>query len=172
MGEAESDELANDLLDDDEPPEPAGLRAAVVARLGGEESTAFIEVCPVEVPGLVVFAAHQGRRSTAGLWDGVAIDLDPDAGIQRVTEAWAYGPGRTVAARDVAYAIGVLEGHPGSPFLDQAAIDLGGDVRMRPPREVEVDGAPAVEFWSKSGRLSPYRASYVVVDGRAEVRRG
>lgn len=165
------DSWLDDEFVDDEPPEPPGLRSAIVATLDVDDM--FLQVVDTGSEGLVAFTAHAGRRSTAGLWDGDDVDLDPDRAIQRITDAWGYGPTRPVAASTVASVIGVLEGHPGTPFVDADSIELGGDPQtMHPPVEFESEGAVGVAFWTRSGRLSPYRATYLVRDGEAEVRRG
>lgn len=173
--DAEEDSHYEDFDDEDElddPEEPPGLREAVADHLGGAADDAFIEICEVPVPGLTVFGAHLGRRSTAGVWDGERLDLDPDSAVQRVTDAWGYGPDRPVAASAVATVVGLIEGKPGSPFVDRDAIELGGDPHtMSPPEEIDVDGGAGVRFWNKSSRLSPYVATYLVIDGTARVER-
>lgn len=167
-----SDDLDDDIDDDLDDEEPAGLRAAVASHLGGSEDDVFIDLCPVEVPGLTVFAAHLSRRSLAGLWDGSRMELDPDVAIQRVTDAWGYDETRPVSPRAVAAAVGMIEGGPGSPFLDERAIQLSGaSGDVSPPEEIEIDGAPGVRFWNSTARLAPYPVSYVVVDGAARVDR-
>ncbi len=158
----------------DHPADPEVVCRAVAERMGASPDEVLVEMPEAKVPGLTVFAAHIGRRSTAGLWDGTTVDLDPELAVQRVADAWGYGADHRVPAVEVAEVIGVLEGHPGAAFLDQQAIDLGGDpATMHVPQEVEVDGAPAVRFWNSTSRLSPYRCTFVVHDGgRAEARRG
>ena len=165
------DDFDDEELDDEE--EPEGLRAAVAAHIGGDEADVFIDVAPAAVPGLTVFAAHLNRRSIAGVWDGSAMELDPDRAIQAVTDAWGYGPDRPVPARQVAAAIGMIEGKPGAPFLDESSIRLAGAADdVTPPEEVEVDGSPGVRFWNSTSRMSPYPVTYVVVDGAARIHRG
>ena len=163
----------DDEEDDDEVEPPEELRAALAEYLGADGQL-FLEVAGTPVGGLIAFAAHQGRRSVAGVWDGSSIELDPDRAVQMLCDAWGYGPDRPVSARDVAAAVGTIEGKPGTPFLDQDAIELGGDpTTMTPPEEVEVDGQPGVRFWNGSSRLSPYPVTFVVgSDGRARVHRG
>ena len=160
-------------LDDLEEPDEQ-LVAAVTARLKAGPGEVLVEPVGADIPGLTVFAAHVGRRSVAGLWDGATVELDTETAVQRVADAWGYGRDRTVAAREVAAVIGTLEGNPGAAFLDGEAIELGGDPsRMHPPEEVDVDGSPGVRFWNSTMRLSPYVCTFLVHDdGRAEVRRG
>lgn len=166
-----ADDLDDDLDDLEEPDEQ--LVEAVTARLKAGPGEVLVEPVGVRIPGLTVFAAHVGRRSVSGLWDGATVELDTETAVQRVADAWGYGRDRTVAARDVAAVIGTLEGNPGAAFLDAEAIELGGDPRMQPPEEVEVDGARGVRFWNSTMRLSPYVCTFLVHDdGRAEVRRG
>ena len=168
----DDDDFDDDDFDDEEE-EPEGLRAAVAEHIGGDEGDVFIDVAPAPVPGLTVFAAHLNRRSIAGVWDGSAMELDPDRAIQAVTDAWAYGPDRPVPPRQVAAAIGMIEGKPGAPFLDEDSIRLAGAAAdVEPPEEVEVDGSPGVRFWNSTSRMSPYPVTYVVVDGSARIHRG
>jgi hypothetical protein len=171
LDDLDDEEFDEDFDDDIE--EPDGLRAAVAAHIGGNEADVFIDLAPAQVPGLTVFAAHLNRRSIAGVWDGSSMNLDPDRAIQAVTDAWGYDASRPVPPRQVAAAIGMIEGKPGAPFLDDNSIrlaDVGGDVA--PPAEVEVEGSPGVRFWNSTSRMSPYPVTYVVVDGSARIHRG
>ncbi len=156
------------------PADPDVVRDAVAVRVEAAPGEVLVELTEADVPGLTVFTAHIGRRSTAGVWDGTVVELDPELAVQRVADAWGYGPDRGVPAVEVAEVIGVLEGHPGAAFLDQEALELGGDPStMHVPEEVVVDGAPGVRFWNGSSRLSPYRCTFLVHDGgKAEARRG
>ena len=107
---------------------------------------------------LLVFSAsvRDVGSPVSATFDG-SIELDLERNIARVLlladRDMSLGP------RELAAAIGILEAVDGRPFLDQDAVDLGGDpVLMTPPRFVEIDGVRTLEYWNASPQAAPWRS--------------
>ena len=140
-----------------------------------------IKPVSVEVPGRLVFrAVHPGRPEGTNYWAGVVsdagVELDVQAALTDVFQAWGYGQTRTVPAEDVAHVATYL--WPGlheepSPLLSEETRSLMRQTvrdRVAVPLEVTHDGAPAVRFWFGTAG-EPMRCATVVAhpDGTAGV---
>lgn len=144
----------------EDPLEPA--RLAVAERLGVPPTAVAVdEVARGKVPGVVVFVGFKvfddgaRARATPGVLIDGRAELDLDAARRAVAKAWGYGPERPVDAATVASVYAHLQAtdEAVNPLTKQRHIDRVHS-RWRDqvflPREVEVDGAPAVEFWVQS----------------------
>jgi hypothetical protein len=115
------------------------------------------------VPGVTVFTVYapppeRGENGTYGygvVHDGRVVTNRSEA-MNIVARAWGYGPKRTVPPEKVALVFGTLEGRLGDeadPLVKQRMIDRMSPERRQGvflPRETEVDGDPAVEYWVES----------------------
>jgi hypothetical protein len=138
-----------------------------------------------DVPGVTVFTVYakppeEGENGTYGygvVHDGRVV-TDRGEAMNIVSRAWGYGPKRTVPPEKVALVFGTLEGRPGDeavPLVKQRLIDrLSAERRQGVflPRETEVDGHPAVEYWVKSpGDPGLWRSQVVFQPGGKASRR-
>ncbi|HET9625297.1 MAG TPA: hypothetical protein VFP84_28210 [Kofleriaceae bacterium] len=141
------------------PNTPAARRAVAEARGLAEAELEVEWLVGARVPGLAVFRCERrprpGQRGAynAGVIAGETVELDPRRAIERVVRAWQYDERRPVAAAQVAEVIGFLVG--GSTAATTALVDparlaelpAAWHAHVAAPREVVVDGAPAVVFW-------------------------
>lgn len=132
------------------------------------------------VPGVTVFTARvpaekKGRppRHLYGVVAGGEVVTDRDAAMKRVLDAWDYGPKRTAPPGAVARVFGVLQGGSRDPTaalvteaeLKSVAAELQDGLFV--PREIEVEGEPAVEYWVTSSEVPLRRTTAVIGAGRA-----
>lgn len=119
----------------------------------------------VAVPGITLFSAQpdpkkvRNQSSQKGILEGGAVYFETEA-MSRVLKAWKYGPERTVPAADFARVMAFLHSrsHRVTTYLNQASVDRvrptlhpGHAAAIAPPKELMVDGLPAVQYSLKSG---------------------
>ena len=144
---------------------------AVASAFGSEASDVKAkELTHIKVPGLALFRM---TYDAAGRYINVvvtpdAVHIKPPGSIAAVIKAWGYGEKRTVSAKEFAKAVGILETQyeVGNVLSEQYNID---DVKkawrqhLFLPREAEVDGKPAVEYWMEAGE-PPLWQSTIIID--------
>lgn len=153
------------------------IAAHVAAKLDVSAGSVVVEpVAGADVPGVTVFTARvpasaKGRppRHVFGVAAGGDVISEQGPAMARVMTAWDYGPKRTVPPAAVARVLGVLQGSSKDPTgallseadLKSVAEELQAGLFV--PREIEVDGKPAVEYWVTSSEV-PLRRTVAVVN--------
>lgn len=150
------------------------LRSALGRETGVDIDGYTFEFGP-PIPGVIVFTAYESgvpHSNITGAYDG-QFHFEFDDSSTLVLTSLGFGD-EEVDPAVIAAAVGMLQDNPGTPFLTEDAIDLGGDPSvMAPPRSTSVDGRPAVEFWNKSSRQMPWRVTVVAdADGTFRVVNG
>jgi hypothetical protein len=141
----------------------------------------------VEIPGITLFSASvnpakAGRHiHRGGIVEGGAIHIEGEA-MQRVARAWKYGAQRTVSANDFAQVMSQLHSsrHGSSTILDADTLEVFKSISHPEqaaaaalPRELTVDGLPAVEYSLRSeARSIPFTVVTAIVkpDFQVELR--
>lgn len=141
----------------------------------------------VKIPGITLFSASvnpakAGRHAhRGGIVEGGAIHVEAEA-MQRVARAWKYGAQRTVSANDFARVMSQLHSsrHGTSTILDQDTLEVFKSISHPEqaaaaalPRELTVDGLPAVEYSLQSeARSIPFTVVTAIVkpDFQVELR--
>lgn len=157
------------------------IAAHVGEKLGVSAADVIVEVMKdAGVPGVVVFTARvpaekKGRppRHLYGVVAGGEVVTERDAAMKRVLDAWDYGPKRAVPPAAVARVFGVLQGASRDPTaalvtegeLTSVAAELQSG--LFPPREIEVEGQPAVEYWVTASEVPLRRTTAVIGPDRA-----
>lgn len=150
----------------------AHLRAELQRRFGLGQEGLEVDTGP-SVPGVLVFHAYNrasAHNSVTGTFDG-RLHTEFDESLQLVLTALGFGE-HEVDPVVVAGAVGKLEGNPGSPLLDEFALQESGDpATMSLPHSVVVDGHPGVEYWNMTSRRPPWRSRVLrLADGTFVVR--
>jgi hypothetical protein len=138
----------------------------------------------VKVPGITVFSAvanpaRAGRNiHRSGIVDGGAIYTEREA-MARVAKAWSYGAQRTVSAAEFAKVMGFLHSstHGTAAIIDSDTLDVFKSTAYPKqaaaaalPRELTVDGLPAVQYCITSGaRTIPFSVVTAVVQADYQV---
>jgi hypothetical protein len=127
----------------------------------------------VEVPGLTVFKARATIADdvaySVGVVQGDQVVTDQQQALNLVAKAWKYGRQRTVPADQVAAVFGVLEGAEQAwmPIVNADQLEPMSEDRkklMFLPRETEVDGKPAVQYWVTSAEPPLWLTTAVIDD--------
>lgn len=159
------------------------IAAHVAAQLDVDASTVVVEpLADAEVPGLTVFTARvpspkKGRpgRHVYGVASDTEVITDRARATTRVLDAWDYGPERSVPPEKVARVFGVLQGGSRDPtealLTPQHIAAMGAHLEdgLFVPREAEVEGRPAVEYWITGGEV-PVRKTTAVIGPDRSVR--
>lgn len=138
----------------------------------------------IKIPGITLFSASvnpakAGRHAQrGGIVEGGAIHTEREA-MRRVAKAWQYGPTRTVTAAEFAKVMGQLHSatHGVSAIVNANNLDVFKQIAHPKqaaaaalPRELTVDGLPAVEYCIRSeARSIPFTVVTAIVKPDFEV---
>jgi hypothetical protein len=141
----------------------------------------------VAIPGITLFSASvnpakAGRKATrSGIVEGGAIHVEGEA-MRRVAKAWQYGATRTVTAAEFARVMGQLHSstHGVSAIVNANNLEVFKQIAYPKqaaaaalPKELTVDGLPAVEYCIRSeARSIPFTVVTAIVkpDFQVELR--
>ncbi len=151
-----------------------GALTKALRRAYGWHGDIEVDVGP-DVPGLIVFSAHESgaaRSRVTGVFDG-DLHVEYPANADLVLRALGFGTPSAAPPLVIAGAVGMLEANPGGPFVDEFVVEhsIAAD-RIGMPGATERDGRPAIEYWNSSAQLSPWKTVIVALaDGRFDYRR-